>query len=440
MKSMMSAFALISFLVAAIAIAQSTVNFQAQENGTRYGNLPRYRVTDLGTLPDGSGAFDAAWWVNNSGLSVGVVTLTDGTYHGVVWNKGVTTDLGTPGLGGTNSWAFGVNNMATPNGYAETDTLDPNGEDFCGFGTYLICLGFVWQNGAMISLPTLGGSNGESMRINNRGDVAGYTENSTPDPDCPAPQVLQFKPVIWEKGQAHELPTFDGDREGFAWGISDEGEVVGASGTCAPFNNDGLYLLEAHALYWQNGTVTDLGNLGGTGGMGVLGNAAYSVNNRGDVVGHSDLSGDTATHAFLWTKRTGIQDLGTLPGDLLSYATDINDFGEIVGASVNSSGNYRAVVWERGQPVELNTLIVSGGDAGLFLAAAYSINERGEIVGWGLTSGGDIHAYLAKPVRAEAGGMILSQGRNMKPPVLSIQASERLRSSGRLGARFMAPR
>jgi hypothetical protein len=111
-----------------------------------------------------------------------------------------TLDIGAPGLGGPNSIAFGDNDGLQSAGEAETSTPDPNGEDFCGFGTHLTCLPFLWQDGGMIQLPTLGGNNGVAWAISNRREVAGFAENSIPDPGCPAPQVLQFKPVIWEKG------------------------------------------------------------------------------------------------------------------------------------------------------------------------------------------------------------------------------------------------
>ena len=71
----------------------------------------------------------------------------------------------------------------------------------------------------MTPLSTLGGSNGQANQINNRGDVVGLAENGTIDPTCPPPsapffEILEFKPVIWEKGKIQELPTFPGDPEG----------------------------------------------------------------------------------------------------------------------------------------------------------------------------------------------------------------------------------
>lgn len=77
------------------------------------------------------------------------------------------------------------------------------------------------------------------------------------------------------------------------------------------------------------GKAIDLGNLGGqTGEAG--GNIALDINNQGQVVGNSDLPGDTTFHAFLWTKRTGMQDLGTLSGDVASLSISINDAGSVI--------------------------------------------------------------------------------------------------------------
>jgi probable HAF family extracellular repeat protein len=359
---------------------------------------PRYIVIDLGTLPNGTEANDNAFAGAGSGAATGYVSLPGGAVHAVLWDKKSITDMGT--LGGLNSSGFGLNERAQVSGYSETGSSDPNGEDFCGYGTHLICLGFLWQNDAMTPLPTLGGNNGSGLRINSRDEVAGYAENTTKDPSCPAPQVFEFKPVIWgANGDIHELPTFSGDAEGFAWGINGEGQAVGASGSCAGFGSDGFYLFESHALSWKDGKVTDLGNLGGIGGAGGLGNAAFAVNNRGDVVGHSDLPGDAVTHAFLWTRKTGMKDLGTLPGDTFSFGEDINDAGEIVGISmpVEFSG-LKAVLWENGAPIDLNSLVVPGGNAGLHLEGAFSINCRGQITGQGTTSGGEMHAFLATRV------------------------------------------
>ena len=111
-------------------------------------------------------------------------------------------------------------------------------------------------------------------------------------------------------------------------------------------------------------------------------NAANAINNRGQVVGQSDVPGDTFTHAFFW--QNGVMtDLGTLPGDANSIATDINDQGEVVGVSCDATSTIcRAFLWENGVMTDLNALIPS--DSPLFLTYGAGINDRGEIAGTGL--------------------------------------------------------
>ena len=424
-------------LLAALAMP---VGLTAQEQSAAQERTPepaRYTITDLGTLEGGT--FSQPFFINKYGLISGSASLPDGTQHAVLWLEGLMGDIGAPGLGGPNSVAFGDNVRFQAAGEAETSTLDPKGEDFCGFGTHLTCLPFLWKEGVMNPLPTLGGNNGVAYATNNRGEVAGTAENTTLDPQCPAPQVLHFKPVVWEKGVIHKLPTFGGDPDGVAQEINDNGEVVGGSGTCATFNANFLYnLVPVHALLWEKGKATDLGNLGGqTGQAG--GNIAYDINNQGQVVGNSDLPGDTTFHAFLWTKTTGMQDLGTLSGDIASVSISINDAGSVIGASLDANFSPRAFLWEKGAMTDLNTLIA--GDSPLYLLTGCSINSRGEITGLGLTSTGETHTYLATPTHSVATSESTSQG-VISPRVLSDDARKLLQQRlrfGRLGSRLMGP-
>jgi probable HAF family extracellular repeat protein len=207
--------------------------------------------------------------------------------------------------------------------------------------------------------------------------------------------VFVEKPVIWKEGKVYELPTYSGDPDGFAFGINDAGQVVGGSGICSTRNPaTGQYIQSRHALLWDNGTMTDLGNLGGTGTLGP-GNGAQEVNSQGNVVGASNLKGDTNFHAYLWTRQAGMQDLGTLPGDVNSAGLGIDDRGEVVGISLDASGNTHPFLWQNGVMTNLNSLVLPGSP--LSLLFAHSINSRGEIVGFGATSGGEVHGFLATP-------------------------------------------
>lgn len=356
----------------------------------------RYNVTDLGTLQGGT--FSLAIGISNDGFISGTSALADGTQHAVLWYRGSIADIGTPGLAGPNSAAYGVNEGGQESGLAETSTNDPNGEDFCGYGDHLICLPFIWQYGVMTALPTLGGNNGEAGLINRWGEIAGNAENTTHDSTCPpgSPQILEEKPVVWKNAAVEELPTLRGDTDGWAFGINDAGQVAGASGICSALNPyTFVYILSRHAVLWDKGKAIDLGNLGGTGTFGP-GNIAGEVNNQGEVVGSSDLKGDKKFHAYVWKEETGIQDLGTLAGDVNSAGLGINDNGDVVGVSGDATfANTRAFLRHKGRMLDLNTLI--SGNSPLYLLFAHGINSKGEIVGFAVDSVGDVHAFLATP-------------------------------------------
>jgi probable HAF family extracellular repeat protein len=359
------------------------------------GQSATYSVTDLGTLPGGT--FSQAFSITHNGLIGGSATLHNGNQQAVFWYKGLKVDMGAPGL---NSITYGANQSGQGVGESERHKADPNGEDFCGFGTHLVCVPFLWQSGVMTPLPMLGGHNGFANQINSRGVAVGYAENTTKLPaTCPLPQVLEVKPVLWENGKAHEFPTFAGDPEGIALGINDSGQAVGSSGGCAAFNpNTGINLFALHALLWEKEKMIDLGNLGGAAGD----NISFAVNNLGQAVGSSDLAGGSTFHAFLWSQATAMQDLGTLPGDMASNAPGINDKGEVVGVSLDASFNPRAFLWRNGVMTDLNTLVAPSST--LYLLTGCSINDNGEIVGLAVDTGtGEPHAYLASPNNGSSG-------------------------------------
>jgi probable HAF family extracellular repeat protein len=379
-----------------LAAAMFTTTVQSQEQEATQGKATgpaRYAVIDLGVVGNPPGM---PYLLKNNGLVAGAAATAGGNMHAVLWYQGRKFDIGTPGLGGRNNAAFGVNDFGQAVGQAETSAADA--EDFCGFNAYgfpssTACLPFLWQ-GVMTKLPTLGGENGFANQINDQGEIVGIAETSAidPTPGCP---VHQFAPVVWKNGVAHELPVLPGDSDGVAAAINAKGEIAGASGTCAAFNpNSGLYLTENHAVVWQDGKAIDLGNLGPNGLPGA-GNHACAINNRGEAVGH--VSSQASTVAFLWTREKGIQGLGTVAGDLASFALGINDDGAVVGQSVSADfSTFRAFLWEKGVMTDLNTLVaVNPGKLNLILGE--SINSGGEIIGLAMDGAGEFHGFMAIP-------------------------------------------
>ena len=119
-----------SILLAALASAQS-----------------QYTLTDLGTL-GGPGTNSNPFGISASGWASGSSNLVaNGPQHAFFWyGFGPLIDLGT--LGGEkcstcNSQANGLNEFGQTAIGSETGNMDPNGEDFCAYGTHLQCLGAI---------------------------------------------------------------------------------------------------------------------------------------------------------------------------------------------------------------------------------------------------------------------------------------------------------
>ncbi len=358
------------------ALAQSTPNAQ-------------YAITKFSASLGGVTSRGTA--INNRGWVAGFSNLPgDNTRHAALWRDGSIRDLGT--LGGPNCPACnssvvwpGLNDQGTVVGIAETADLDPLGEEwsctaFFPSVTGHICRGFVWENGVMQALPTLGGNQGFATGVNSRDQVVGWAETAVHDPTCNSPQVLQFRAVLWQpqQGAMQQLPPLPGDSTSAATAINDKGQAVGISGDC----DIAVGRFSArHSVLWENGTVTAIPNLGGA-----TWNTPMDINASGDVVGFSnpvgpgDPEGDFISHAFLWARGTDkAQDLGTLGGDFFSEAFAINGRGQVVGVSFGGPNGPHAFIWEDGVMTDLNDLVGPGNlDV---LLSAQDINDAGQITG-----------------------------------------------------------
>jgi probable HAF family extracellular repeat protein len=363
----------------------------------------QYQVSNLATLGGTSSGGNS---INDQTWVAGYSRLTDNqSRHAALWRNGSITDLGT--LGGPNSsvtWSV-KNTQGIIVGISQTADPEPLGELWSSAAFYgppnnvgFINLGFVWEQGQMRGLPNFpGGNNGFATGANNLGQVVGWAENDVHDPMCVSPQVLQFRPAMWSLGpdQIHELPLIPGDSSGAATAINDNGQIVGISGICD--QAVGRHTAR-HAVLWENGGVTDLGNLGAN-----WWNTPTAINQRGDIVG---FAGDPAfvegdiVHAFMWTREDGIRHLKPLPRrtppHVDSEAYGINEARQVVGVSCDADFvDCRAVVWNQGNtPIDLND--VKGGFSPR-LESAKDINNLGQITGRAIGSTGVRTSYLAVP-------------------------------------------
>jgi probable HAF family extracellular repeat protein len=379
-RMFLKGLSIVAVISAAFIVVDASGNQQAE---LAHRPQTRYHIVDLGTL---GGSFAQPGGINNKDEIEGFSNLAGDTQTLAYFRSRSSKITVIPGLGGPNSiaaWAPSISGQV--GGFADTSTPDPLGEDYCGFGTHLICNPFVWHNGKTIRLPLLSGNNAEANGFNDEDEVVGKAELNELDPHCAGPNVLSTQAVVWKHGKLERaLPNFPGFLQGSGHSINNFGEVVGWSGVCSgpPF--------VTRATLWIHGKPIDLGTLRQENSQ------AFDINNRGQIVGFSANSDGSEFRSFLWFAGK-MRDLGTLPGDIASQAVGLNDLGDVVGGSFDPEFNERAYLWRNGLMLDLNTL--TDGDNSLFLFEAEDLNSLGQIIGVGFdASTGEVHGFLANPI------------------------------------------
>jgi len=346
--------------------------------GSALGQV-QYAITDLGTL---GGTSSWAYGINNSGQVVGEAYTSSGYSHAfrTAPNSPInaaTDDLGT--FGGTMSAAADINDSGQVVGWAYTSGGNPHA--FRAAPNSPI-------SAATDDLGPLGGSYYDiyASGINNSGQVVGYAVRAGGYVD--AFRTAPNSPINSTSTGLGTIPAPYNEGT-LPYGINSSGQVVGFVG----------YLLDSDRafLYSGSGPMQDLGTLGGWGDA-----CAYGINDSGQVVGCAGISGG-GSHAFRTAPNSSINpatdDLGTLgaPYNYGSRAFGINNNGQVVGYSNSSGGTQHAFVNSGGGPMqELNTLITPS--SGWNLTQANAINDKGQIAGTGTNAAGQNHAFLLSPL------------------------------------------
>lgn len=369
-----------------------------------------YSITNLGNFSPTA--------INSWGQVVG-----NRNGEGFIWAQ----FTGLKGLGklpgGTSSYAASINDLGVVTGTADGagTVISPDPTLYPNLACTDLTQPFIWVAWeGMKGLGTVGVPPYEtnspfwcsfpfySTGINDAGQIVGYT--------IPYEDNYQWA-FLWTSADGWESadPLFGSSfPPTMANGVANNGQIGGQTGE-----------LIGRATSWKNGVATDLGTLD-EGADQDYSSSANAVNQQGQAAGwsttaslvsscHEDLV-DCPIHAVLWTRSGVISDLGTLPGDELSMATDINYAGRVIGNSGNTlvqqgwdgnggsgfEGNGGSVavvgrpfVWSRCSGMQdLNTLVPSG--SGWVLNSVSGINNWGQIVGSG-TLNGQTRGFLLTP-------------------------------------------
>jgi uncharacterized membrane protein len=158
----------------------------------------------------------------------------------------------------------------------------------------------VFKDGRVIDLGTFGGPLSYAAAVNDRDEVVGFALNSTPDAFdlgdfCQNyPMPTQMRAFVWKDGVMQDIGTLGGT-DSCALFVNNRRHAAGVSFTNSIVNaNTGLPTI--HPFLWNGETLMDLGSLGGTLAF------TNGINDRGQVAGASTLAGDRTFDAFIWEK------------------------------------------------------------------------------------------------------------------------------------------
>jgi probable HAF family extracellular repeat protein len=333
-----------------------------------------YSITDL--HPD-SAAESQAWAINRVGDVAGVFAQ-----RAFLWrHDSGLQDLGTlPGF--NSSIGYGVNDLGQVAGCSRN----------CDRGVCLYSRAFIYSSGRLIDL---GAGNGSCTRaINESGQAVGAAAAS-------AGRAFFWDGISLQYLFRDEMLDTGDLLESDARAINDAGQVAGDrslstwSPECYSSPYPPCHMIDTFtAIVWQNEVTLTLQD------------ATFSaINDLGEAAGgfwqNNAGSGQAFywSHAFYWSNGM-VTDLGTLPGHNMSSAFGINVSHDVVGVSANCSStctDQRAVLFRAGSVLDLNTLIPA--DSGWFLSYATAINNAGQVVGFGRKAGqATDRAFLLTPV------------------------------------------
>jgi probable HAF family extracellular repeat protein len=234
--------------------------------------MPTVLPSQGGQLAIASAINQAGWVVGSSWGGISSVNVF-GPLHATLWIDGAPTDLGTL-PGGAGSEAYAINDKGDVAGISDN-------RDNWRRAT-------VWRGTKVIDLGTLGGLHSVAWALNGRGQVVGSSETAQGDSHA----------TLWEGKAATDLGTLPGGVRSNAIGINDAGVAVGSS-----FVTKAEEYLDLRATKWNGGAIIDLNTLldDETRAAGWLLLSARAINDHGVITGVATNTIVHTSHAFLLT-------------------------------------------------------------------------------------------------------------------------------------------
>src|SRR5215468_5328275 len=192
---------------------------------------------------------------------------------------------------------------------------------------------FVWSNGTMTDLGTLGGNFSQGVAINGSGEVVGSSSGKSPG----------IGGAFLSNG--HGMHQLSAPAE--AYGINDSGQIAGQC-------RNSMFLQAFPCVVSSNGAITELPEsnpdieclyINTIIGPNIP--AAVAINSNGQVLGNC-FGG-----AVVWTNDTPTV-LPTLGGGSTT-GTAINNNGQVVGTSSTSTGAEDGFLWSNGTMTDLGS-------------------------------------------------------------------------------------
>jgi len=229
---------------------------------------------------------------------------------------------------------------------------------------FAVALPAAAQTYEIVSLGTLSeweDSWSMAYGLNDNGQVSGYYT----EPGGTFGNIMH--PFLWENGVMHDLGILPRHENAWAKDVNINGHAVGTSSVCCQ-------PAEYQAVLWNDDGLVEL-----LAPHGVTRSFASDINDAGQIVGQL-IDGDGHGYGYVWQAGV-ITDIGTLDcGGGSSSPNAVNNVGQVVGcAGCDEDGDGQRDVnhpflWQDGQLVELG---VGDGDYG----DAYDINDAGDVVG-----------------------------------------------------------